>query len=78
MNDRQPLLISAAGRLRDSLSTADCRVGPGRLRPFLPPYQYRQSAVDPITWNIPAHPPCGWRRPGTAADRYGVEHCGGR
>ncbi len=26
----------------------------------------------------PTHPPCEWRRPEEAADRYGVGHCGGR
>ena len=35
-NDRQPLLISAVGRLRDSLPTADCCVGPGRHAPSPP------------------------------------------
>ncbi len=35
-NDRQPLLISAVGRLRDYLPTADCGVGPGRRAPNPP------------------------------------------
>jgi hypothetical protein len=35
-NDRQPLLISAVGRLRDYLPTADCCVGPGRRAPNPP------------------------------------------
>ncbi len=35
-NDRQPLLISAVGRLRDYLPTADCCVGPGRHAPNPP------------------------------------------
>jgi hypothetical protein len=32
-NNRQPLHISAVGRLRDYLPTADCCIGPGRRAP---------------------------------------------
>ncbi len=35
-NDPQPLLISAVGRLRDYLPTADCCVGPGQRAPNPP------------------------------------------
>ncbi len=69
-NDRQPLLISAVGRLRDYLPTVDCCVGLGRRAPNLPCYTNAGSRLS-IAYleTFPAHPPCGWRRPKTAADR---------
>ena len=55
-NDRQPLLISAVGRLRDYLPTADCCVGPGRRAPN-PPSTLIPAVCCPSCVLKHSHPP---------------------
>jgi hypothetical protein len=90
-NDRQPLLISAVGRLRDYLPTADCCVGPGPHEPnqpstLIPAVRCRSRILKhsyPPTLRMAAAQDTGWKT--TVADSHAARpplfpgtphHCG--